>query len=69
MRSGIRSYPPVTRGLDHATRIYPTCATKMPELGYARFRAVNLLRKNVLRRGWIAGSSPAMTAAVTRGRR
>src|SRR5262249_61722003 len=23
----------VTRGLDHASRIYPTCALKMPEIG------------------------------------
>jgi hypothetical protein len=66
MRSGIRSYPPVTRGLDHASRIYPTCVTKMPEIEYARFRVVHLLRKNFLRRGWIAGSSPAMTSAVIR---
>jgi hypothetical protein len=50
MRSGIRSYPPVTRGLDHASRIYPTCASKMPEIGSTRFRVVHLLRKNFLRR-------------------
>jgi hypothetical protein len=23
----------VTRGLDHASRIYPTCALKVPEIG------------------------------------
>jgi hypothetical protein len=38
MHSGIRSYAPVTRGLDHASRIYPTCASKMREIGYTRLR-------------------------------
>jgi hypothetical protein len=28
---------PVTRGLDHASRIYPTCALKALELGYTEF--------------------------------
>ena len=52
----------VTRGLDHASRIYPTCALKMSELGHTRVRVVHLSSQEAfLRRRWIAGSSPAMT--------
>jgi hypothetical protein len=29
----VRLNPVVIRGLDHASRIYPTCALKAPELG------------------------------------
>ena len=32
-------------GLDHANRVYSTCALKLPELGYTRVRVVHLLRK------------------------
>ena len=54
---------PVTRGLDHASRIYPTCALEVAEIGFTRFRVVHRASKDFLRRRWIAGLCPAMTNA------
>src|SRR5262249_42824896 len=31
----------VIRGLDHASRVHPTCALKAPEIGFPRFRVVH----------------------------
>ena len=42
----IRSNPSVTRGLDHASRIYPTCALNMLRNRLNRFRMVHPLRKD-----------------------
>src|SRR5947209_4054369 len=55
---------PVTRGLDHASRIYPTCAVNFrtrvnPSSDGPSFFAK--LLEHIFVRGWIAGSSPAMT--------
>ena len=65
--SGSRSYwcgadpfSGVTRGLDHASRIYPTCKSQVPKSGEPDFGAIHPRRKSVLQRRWIAGSSPAM---------
>src|SRR5260370_21436760 len=54
-RSYLCSSEAVTRGLDHASRVYSTCALSLSEPGYTRVRVVHLLRdKFFLRSGWIA---------------
>jgi hypothetical protein len=61
--------PSVTHGLDHRkSDVSDLRPSKGPELGNTRVPVVHLLRINLLRinafsrKGWIAGSSPAMTA-------
>src|SRR5262245_13214083 len=44
------------RGLDHTSRIYPTCALKFPNSGKPEFGWSIIFGKNFLPRGWIAGS-------------
>src|SRR5262249_16124929 len=53
----------VTRGLDHASRVYPTCALKRPKSGRPDFEWSIILRKDFLRRGWIAGSKARSRAS------
>src|SRR5205807_7048702 len=60
----IATSSPVTRGLDHASRIYPTCAVNFrtrvnPSSDGPSFFAK--LLEHIFVSGWIAGSSPAMT--------
>ncbi len=61
-----RSFSPVTRGLDHASRIYPTCAPKTTKSGKPDFGWSIIVRKKLLRRGWIAGSSTRLRASIAR---
>src|SRR6202022_4496193 len=58
-------HPGVTRGLDHASRVYSTCELEVPKFGYTRVRVVHSLRNDFFRENGLpgqAGSSPAMTA-------
>jgi hypothetical protein len=47
-RSEAESPTRVTRGLDHASQIYPTCAIEVPELGFTQVRVVHPFRKILL---------------------
>jgi len=60
----------VTRGLDHASRIYPTCALTLPKSGKPDFGWSIFFARSIYESDGLPGqarSSPAMTNGVRPG--